>query len=198
MEPDFIEILSWNDYGESHYLRGPKPAANLPADVISSEKYVNWMPHEPLLDLISYFNRWFKCGARPVIERSKAYLWYRSHPKDAVAKFDSLSAPDKASATSDNLYISILVSSKTQVRSMSIQSGNQTYRLNLEAYGTCEPKDSIILISVPFNSGETQAVEFYDRDETLLGSLNGVAIDAEPEYYNFNYWSGSIKFGEMV
>lgn len=105
---------------------------------------------------------------------------------------------DKASATSDNLYISILVSSKTQVRSMSIQSGNQTYRLNLEAYGTCEPKDSIILISVPFNSGETQAVEFYDRDETLLGSLNGVAIDAEPEYYNFNYWSGSIKFGEMV
>ncbi|KAI7952459.1 hypothetical protein MJO29_008090 [Puccinia striiformis f. sp. tritici] len=182
LKPDFIEILSWNDYGESHYLRDPRPSANLPVEGISSEKYVKDMPHEPLLDLISHFND------------SKAYVWYRPHPKDAVSKSDSLPIPGGASATEDKMYIAILVSSTTNLQLIKIESGDKSYYIEVEEYGTCEAKDVILLISIPFQVGDNQNLKLYNQDQSLLGGLGGHPITSEPEVYNFNYWSGFIEF----
>ncbi|KAI9602542.1 hypothetical protein H4Q26_001832 [Puccinia striiformis f. sp. tritici PST-130] len=194
LKPDFIEILSWNDYGESHYLRDPRPSANLPVEGISSEKYVKDMPHEPLLDLISYFNEWYKSGSRPLIKSSKAYVWYRPHPKDAVSKSDSLPIPGGASATEDKMYIAILVSSTTNLQLIKIESGDKSYYIEVEEYGTCEAKDVILLISIPFQVGDNQNLKLYNQDQSLLGGLGGHPITSEPEVYNFNYWSGFIEF----
>ncbi|KAA1130527.1 hypothetical protein PGTUg99_016534 [Puccinia graminis f. sp. tritici] len=194
LNPDFIEILSWNDYGESHYLRDPRPSANLPMDTTSSEKYVNHMPHEPLLDLISYFNEWYKSGSRPLIKRSRAYVWYRTHPRDAVSKSDLLPAPNGASVTEDKMYIVILVSPATKLQYISIESGDKYYYTDLEEHETFKRKDAILLISVPFRVGDNQTITLYDPDETALGCLVGRGITAEPEIYNFNYWSGFIEF----
>ncbi|WAR57421.1 hypothetical protein PtB15_8B468 [Puccinia triticina] len=194
LKPDFIEILSWNDYGESHYLRDPRPAANLPVDSTSSEKYVNHMPHEPLLDLISYFNVWYKSGCRPLIQRSRAYVWYRPHPRSAHSKTDSLPSPAGANATEDRMYIVLLVSSGKKLQYIKIETGDRSHFADLEEYETCNSKDVILLISIPFQVGRNQKVKVYNQEKTLLGCLNGCEITSEPEVYNFNYWSGVIEF----
>ncbi|KNZ61115.1 hypothetical protein VP01_144g3 [Puccinia sorghi] len=193
LKPDFIELLSWNDYGESHYLKDPRPSANLPMETISSATYVDQMPHEPLLDLISHFNKWYKSGTCPPIKRSKAYVWYRPHPKEMVFDSDLLPIPDGATAVEDKIYITILVSSTTMLQYIKIESGNRLYHANLEAHGTCKQQDVIILISIPFQVGSKQEFKFYDQNKNLLGCLVGCEIMYKSDIYNFNYWSGLIE-----
>jgi hypothetical protein len=42
IEPEFVEMLTWNDYGESHYI-GPIRAAGIPA---GAKWYVQNNPHD--------------------------------------------------------------------------------------------------------------------------------------------------------
>ncbi|MBW0464296.1 hypothetical protein O181_004011 [Austropuccinia psidii MF-1] len=193
LSPDFIELLTWNDFGESHYLRDPRPAANLPIGVVSSKQYVDGMPHEPLLDMISYFNRWYKSGSRPPLSRSKAYIWYRPHSKDAVATSDSLPRPKSSDQTKDNIYIFLMISSNIEISRIELKTGTQLYRASLIDFGSSKQEDVLLTISVPFSAGVEQSLELFDINDSSLGLLKGKAIDANPKFYNFNYWSGMIE-----
>ncbi|KAI9511468.1 glycoside hydrolase family 71 protein [Russula earlei] len=67
---DIVQFISWNDYGESHYIA---PA------------WVDGFSHAPWLELNAYFARAFKEGRMPPIERDKIFVWARPHPKNATA-----------------------------------------------------------------------------------------------------------------
>ena len=54
IQPDLVEIISWNDYGESHYV-GPLPPD--PNDIPSDAHwYVDYMPHNAWLVILAFFN----------------------------------------------------------------------------------------------------------------------------------------------
>jgi len=83
---DIVQVISWNDYGESHYLapvRGAQP---------NSQAWVNGFPHSPWLVLNAYFARAFKEGRLPPIRHDKIFAWARPHPKNATAS-DTLPRP---------------------------------------------------------------------------------------------------------
>ncbi|POW08398.1 hypothetical protein PSHT_09581, partial [Puccinia striiformis] len=107
---------------------------------------------------------------------SKAHVWYRPHPKNVVSKSDSLPIPGGASATEDKMCIAILVSFTKNLQLIKIESGERSYYVKVEEYGTCKLKD------------------LYNQDQSLLGCLVGHPITSEPEVYNFNYWSICIEF----
>lgn len=79
---DIVQVISWNDYGESHYI-GPIKGAQP-----NSQAGVDGYPHKAWLELNSYFARAFKTGRYPPVTRDKIYMWARPHPKDAWAPDD--------------------------------------------------------------------------------------------------------------
>ena len=50
-QPQFIEIITWNDFGESHYIGDLNPAE----EYAGSEVYVNNMPHDGYRILLPYY-----------------------------------------------------------------------------------------------------------------------------------------------
>jgi len=103
---DIAQIISWNggplalpsrpwspvhhltDYGESHYL-GPIKGAQP-----NSQAWVDGFPHEPWLQLNSYFAFAFKNGHYPKVHQDKIFVWGRPHPKAATASHDSVPRPN--------------------------------------------------------------------------------------------------------
>ncbi|KAI8453282.1 family 71 glycoside hydrolase [Phakopsora pachyrhizi] len=193
--PQFVELLSWNDYGESHYLRDPISSANLPHGTLYSASYVNGYPHEPLLDLISYFNLWFKTGKRPPISCSKAYMWYRCHPKEAKPTSRPFpSAPTSYSETIDSIYMVLMISSTTLVKSARIITGSRVYEISLGPNLGKGIGGDILRISVPFEVGVCQSLSLFDHSKSLVCQIKGKEIVDLPQDYNFNYWTGMKSF----
>ncbi|KAE8421659.1 glycosyl hydrolase family 71-domain-containing protein [Aspergillus pseudocaelatus] len=80
LKPRFIEIVTWNDYGESHYIA---PLASPHTDDGCS-KYVNDMPHNGWMELARPFIAAYKAGASSVneyIKDEQLIYWYRPAPR---------------------------------------------------------------------------------------------------------------------
>ncbi|KAL4786861.1 glycosyl hydrolase family 71-domain-containing protein [Aspergillus varians] len=80
MGPRFIEIVTWNDYGESHYI-GPLSS---PHTDDGCSKWVNDMPHDGWMDMSKPFIAAYKDGATSVdsyITEDLLVYWYRPTPR---------------------------------------------------------------------------------------------------------------------
>ncbi|KAK3366595.1 glycoside hydrolase family 71 protein [Podospora didyma] len=84
MPPDFVEIPTWNDYGESHYIKpvtkkdeynGLLNAFGAPVD------YVTNNPHQGWLKLLPFYVAQYKAGGKaPAVTKEEAALYYRTWP----------------------------------------------------------------------------------------------------------------------
>ncbi|KAL1297014.1 hypothetical protein AAFC00_004608 [Neodothiora populina] len=87
--PDIIEILTWNDFCESHYLRDIPSFTDVSAtDYVTysngMDNYVKDMNHAPWRIIAKYYISWWKNGKAPAIAMDQVVFWYRIHPKDVV------------------------------------------------------------------------------------------------------------------
>jgi hypothetical protein len=76
LSPRFLEIITWNDYGESHYI-GPLSSKHTDD---GNSKWVNDMPHNGWLDMAKPFIAAYKAGAKSpaeFIKEDKIIYWYR-------------------------------------------------------------------------------------------------------------------------
>ncbi|KAK5082398.1 hypothetical protein LTR05_007545 [Lithohypha guttulata] len=82
LQPRFVEIVSWNDYGESHYV-GPLSSSHSDD---GASKWVNDMPHDGWLDMARPYIAAYKAGATSVanyITQDQLFYWYRPQPMTA-------------------------------------------------------------------------------------------------------------------
>lgn len=83
--PDIIELITWNDWPECHYIRdlpaltGPDAAQNG-----DSGYYMYGHDHSAWRTMASYFIKWYKTGKQPIVEHDIVVMWHRVHPKNAV------------------------------------------------------------------------------------------------------------------
>ncbi|KAK6527373.1 hypothetical protein TWF281_010553 [Arthrobotrys megalospora] len=78
--PRFIEVVTWNDYGEAHYI-GPLSSSHTDD---GSSKYVNDLPHGGWMDMAKPFIAAYKAGATSVdsfIQDEQVVYWYRPTPR---------------------------------------------------------------------------------------------------------------------
>lgn len=90
---DQVEVVAWNDYGESTYI-GPIKGA-MPSDVtyyVTSD-----FPHEDVLTLNLFYATAWKTGAYPAITQDKIWVMARPHPASASASSDPYGQPEYAS-----------------------------------------------------------------------------------------------------
>nr|XP_019045434.1 hypothetical protein I302_05824 [Kwoniella bestiolae CBS 10118]OCF24364.1 hypothetical protein I302_05824 [Kwoniella bestiolae CBS 10118] len=104
---NFLELVTWNDYGESHNLRN---WGGLHSDDGCS-KWAEGLDHLPMLDLsIPYIKAW-KSGAKtPIVERDQVFYWYRPHLKSAEcdASDNYGSKPDGWDIVSDSIFVTTM------------------------------------------------------------------------------------------
>ncbi|KAI0778002.1 glycoside hydrolase family 71 protein [Irpex lacteus] len=93
---DFVEVNTWNDYGESHYI-GP------------IEAWVDGYDHTPWLDLYKYYIAAYKTGTYPHITTDRTFVWGRTYPVDVVATADTLPKPDHYTWTDDYIWAVMLL-----------------------------------------------------------------------------------------
>lgn len=86
LQPDFIEIVTWNDYSESSYMC--TISSDLPVDMEGINAMINVpqpMHHDAWLQLSKHYIQWYKNNARPTVTNDQFYWWYRTHPKNSVS-----------------------------------------------------------------------------------------------------------------
>ena len=85
LQPDFVQIITWNDYSESSYvcsISGDSPIDMGGITPILTNPHA--MHHDAWLDLSKYYIQWYKNNARPTVTSDQFYWWYRTHPKSNV------------------------------------------------------------------------------------------------------------------
>jgi glucan endo-1,3-alpha-glucosidase len=120
-QPDLVEIITWNDYGESHYI-GPIDGA-FPA---GSEVWTIGYDHTAWLDMASYYIAAYKQGSFPNVQNDKVYFWYRTHSKNDNRN-DGTGRPNNADWAEDNVVVHALLSQNSQIL---VSIGGQTTTLN--------------------------------------------------------------------
>ncbi|WVR05826.1 hypothetical protein IAU60_002851 [Kwoniella sp. DSM 27419] len=171
-----VEILTWNDYGESSYV-GPIAGA-LPA---GSDAWTNGFDHTALSSLTSYYATAFKTGSYPAITKDEIVMWARPHPHDATASDDSTGRPAGWSYTDDNLYAVVF---STADASVTLTSGSNTETFSVSA-GLTKLKITLAEGSIGGTIARSgQTVASYSAGPNFN-------YDPTPSKYNYNYFVGS-------
>ncbi|KAK0753741.1 glycosyl hydrolase family 71-domain-containing protein [Schizothecium vesticola] len=93
LQPDFVQILTWNDYGESHYI-GPvrEKALGLFEAAGAGVNYVRGMEHEGWRAMLGFWIARYKGGATiqaaaagGAVEEERLAVSYRRYPCSACA-----------------------------------------------------------------------------------------------------------------
>jgi len=196
--PPFIQLLTWNDWGESHYLAPLPPyGVNIPTQ---AQWYVDYTPHNAWLNDLPYYIAKYKAGGvEPAAESYTPHItfWYRLNPKSACSangtvcnsvqngETDVRSVLD---CTTDAVFFSVFTPSTAEVH-VSIGGVGQTPQ--------CAPSTGLFHGSFPLNglTGEV-TISATMRDGSKLGPVTGPAISKTCDYarnsgnVNWNAWVG--------
>uniref|UniRef100_A0A0W0FW30 Putative glycoside hydrolase family 71 protein n=1 Tax=Moniliophthora roreri TaxID=221103 RepID=A0A0W0FW30_MONRR len=199
LQPTFIEIVTWNDYGESHYIG---PLASKHTDDGGS-KWVNDMPHIGWLEMSKPFIAAYKAGSNSVndfITEEKLVYWYRITPKDldcsstdttmGQANNDSgnyfMGRPNGYETMNDEVFVVPLLRSPGTVQ---VNSGGTLYTFNAPAGASA--------FSVPFKVG-SQRFSLSRNGAEVMGttSLKIIQNTCPCGLFNFNPYVGTVPEGE--
>lgn len=193
--PQFIEIITWNDYGESHYI-GPLSS---PHSDDGASKWVNDMPHDGFRDLAKPYITAFKAGADSVdsyITDDQVVYWYR--PTLSSVECDSTdNTMGAGSNTSGNYFHGrpngyevmqdevFVVTLLTADASLSVASGGTTKTFHAKAGANA--------FSVPMGVGQQKFSLTRDSQTVLSGtSLKDIQDECICGIYNFNTYVGTL------
>ncbi|KAF8472708.1 glycoside hydrolase [Kalaharituber pfeilii] len=88
--PDFVEIITWNDFGESHYIGPIRPESI----VQGANKYIDNMPHDGWRFLLPYYISAYKAGTRDVpVSQEGVVYWYRRTQKNTCSNGGTTCSP---------------------------------------------------------------------------------------------------------
>ncbi|KAG8902322.1 hypothetical protein FRB99_004630 [Tulasnella sp. 403] len=170
---DMVEIITWNDYGESSYI-GP-----IEVDQPMSNAWVDGFDHQGWLKLTAYYAQAFKTGVYPTIQKDSVTLVARPHTKDAVASSDSVGRPTNWELTRDRLWVDVLLTSPATVTLSTSESQSQSFD------ASAGPSRFSIPLTV---GGYISATVTRDGETVLESRPSTYSFVDDPKTYNFNFF----------
>ncbi|KAI1177069.1 glycoside hydrolase family 71 protein [Nemania sp. FL0916] len=179
--PEYIEIITWNDYGESSYINAP-----ISHQIVSgAEGYVNGYDHTAFRFVLPYFISAYKAGNAGVSLPSEgALVWYRTTPatvcSDGGTVWGQGGGASASGGTKDVVSVIALTNSQTTIN-VKIGSG--------DSGTTASPTSTVgkaAFYEIPFN-GRTGAVTV---------TLNGKSTTG-PSISNSCPSSGHVNFNAV-
>jgi len=159
--PDFIEIVTWNDYPEASYI-GPITAQWGISDKCNGNGPIMYdrsnFPHDAYADLGHYFIDAYKQGSYPAVTQDKVYAFYRLFSKNQQCNDPTNLGPvQNGQSMDDNIYIVTLFKSPATI---TITSGSNSNHFDVPT--------GLATNSIPFNVG-SQSVSI-SRNNNQVGS----------------------------
>ncbi|KAH7908228.1 glycoside hydrolase family 71 protein [Hygrophoropsis aurantiaca] len=180
VKPDIVEIVTWNDYGESHYIGDINPIVNLGSQ---APFYVDGFVHSKWRDVAQYYISYYKTGTAPTITTDEVVFWYRAYPKDITCSTGSL--PRNSDFPEDAVFALAML---TQTATVTLAIGSN------EVNFTAGP--GITMGSVPFPPEDQQIpyIEISRNGQKVVDGYGSMYVNQTGcTYYNFNPWVGSIS-----
>ncbi|GAA5995238.1 hypothetical protein JCM5350_002794 [Sporobolomyces pararoseus] len=180
--PDHIELITFNDWGESTYFSPVRDRANQPHETVDTAVYANKdHDHVPFLWLSTYYNLWFKNGVAPKITNDVIFWWYRGQQTQAAPPNDPLEQPAGWEALTDTIWAVVLIPDDSKASKVVITSGGKDIM-------TRNVSPGVNLVRGEFNVG-TQSISLRDKTGAELISGSGVEITNTPTWWDYNYYS---------
>ncbi|KAF7715037.1 Glucan endo-1,3-alpha-glucosidase [Penicillium ucsense] len=203
VQPEFVEIITWNDYGESHYI-GPLRDRAMEAFEIGKApfNYATDMPHDGWRETLPYWIDMYKNGFAEVTEE-KIIAWYRTTPAAAcgsggtsgnTASQLQIEFPP-ADLVEDRIFFSAVLGSFSGAV-VSIGGDAQTVGWSFV------PEDNVGVYfgSVAFGGRTGPVTVSLMRDNVIIATVKGKSISGScPNgIQNWNAWVGSAITGRSV
>ncbi|KAL1865122.1 Glucan endo-1,3-alpha-glucosidase agn1 [Paecilomyces lecythidis] len=207
VQPEFVEIITWNDYGESHYIGDPPPYASgfNAFDVGDAPfNYAEFMPHGGWRHILPFLIDYYKNG-NASFSSEVLSTWYRLNPVGSCLpagttanNVDQLQMEmDPASVLEDKVFYSGLLASSCDV---TVEIGGTAIKgtwSNVPAGGI-----GVYHGSVSTNGLTGDVVVTLSSGGTQIAQVNGEAITRDcsenENYENFNAWTGSATSSRIV
>ncbi|KAH7885391.1 glycoside hydrolase family 71 protein [Phlebopus sp. FC_14] len=170
---DIVQVLTWNDYGESHYI-GPIEGAQP-----NSQAWVDGFDHTGWLNLTLYYATAFKTGSYPTVTKDQIIMWSRPHPALATAP-DPVGQPANFQITQDKVWAVVMATSPANVTVSTSSTQSQTFSV---AAGLTK-------LSVGIQAGGFMRATLQRNGQT--------AIDLQPQNFTFNPNPPSYNFNAFV
>ncbi|KAH7918065.1 glycoside hydrolase family 71 protein [Leucogyrophana mollusca] len=180
VKPDIVEIVTWNDYGESHYIGDINPIVNLGTQ---APFYVDGFDHSKWRDVAQYYISYYKDGTAPAITTDEVVFWYRAYPKNITCSTGTL--PRNAAFPEDAVFALAML---TDTATITLAIGSNTVNF------TAGP--GITMGSVPFPPEDQQIpyVEISRNGKKVADTHGSMYVNQTGcTYYNFNPWVGSVS-----
>ncbi|KXJ87872.1 mutanase [Microdochium bolleyi] len=182
-----VQIITWNDYGEAHYI-GPLSSKHYDD---GASKWSNDMPHNGWLELSKPFIAAYKAKATSVnsfITDEKVVYWYRRNLKSTSCDSTDTtgSRPDGYNTLDDVVYVATLLKSAARI---TVTSGGNTVV-------TRDVPAGASLIQVPAGVGKQKFSLTRSSAVVLEGtSLMDITDTCACGLYNYNAYVGTLPAG---
>jgi glucan endo-1,3-alpha-glucosidase len=178
---DWVELVTWNDWGESTYIAQYGPPASVSLGWGGAGKLLD---HTAYLKASQYFIKWFKSGKKPDVVDDELFYFYRLHPADlnsAVTPRDvsPTKRPRNADTLKDEIYATAFLKAPAR---LIIRVAGSTRSFDLPA--------GVQNVEVPFGLGRPE-FELQRDGDIIVRKQGEQSISASDVSTRFNYFSGS-------
>ncbi|KAF9893798.1 hypothetical protein FE257_009968 [Aspergillus nanangensis] len=201
LQPELVEIISWNDYGESHYI-GPLRDKAFGAFSVGKApfNYAKNMPHDGWRKFLPYVIDQYKNPNKSIaITKEDVVTWYRLRPKNACntggttgnSKSQGVKEYPPSEIVEDKVFYSALLNSTADVV---VEIGDK--KVNGKWANVPDGGRGLYHGSVPFDNSVGEVRVSIARNQKEIASIKGKAITAEcPDdnkgMQNYNAWVGA-------
>ncbi|KAK3331882.1 glycoside hydrolase [Cercophora scortea] len=173
--PDYVQIITWNDFGESSYI-----CDTVPAQIVhGAHKYVNDYPHSAFRAVLPFLIAAYKAGSSKVDlpGDDTAIAWYRKTPARAAHDGDTKwgQGGSQSAAEGARDVISVMAVTKGST-SVAVTIGGQQMSFKTRN------KASVDYFEMPFDNGTTGPVTISLNGRTTYGPE--VTCDCDKVIFN--------------
>lgn len=182
-KPEWVEIITWNDFIEGTYISpiddpNRYPGANsLSSSGVPLETRGYFHCHGGAGELMSYFIRWYKTGVQPPIRTDSIFWFYRTQPAAVNAGVPRVK--NRYGPVADLIYVT---ANLTAPATLHVDSGGRVTTLEIPA-GSHD-------VSAPFVPGDAPEFTLVRANHFLIRARGRDAIEAHPRFNNFYYSTG--------
>ncbi|KAK1727776.1 hypothetical protein CaCOL14_001466 [Colletotrichum acutatum] len=196
--PAFVQIISWNDYGESHHI-GPVRTNAMEAFEVGGApfNYALDHPHDGWRHFLPYLIDSYKAAVAPSIKDEALMTWYRGSPalscKDGGTTANAVAHDQKtltaAQVVRDKIFYSALLTSAAEV---TVSVGGKAQKGNWTS--TPDSGKGVYHGSIPF-LGTGDVVITMTKYGTEIAKIDGrkIANECPSGLTNWNAWTGSTN-----
>ena len=185
--PDWVEIITWNDFIEGSYVS--------PIDDPNKYQFANFLDttgvpsttlgyfhsHNGATALLPYFISWYKTGVQPTLGSDAIYWFYRTQSLNSNPGVPAVSAATNYGPVADVIYVTANLAAPGTLK---VTSGTRVSTFNLPA-GSSD-------VQAPFVVGSTPTFEVDRNGSVSIAAVSGTdAIQASPQFNDYYYSTGS-------